>query len=248
MEVSMKSRLCALTCFALITLLCSPVCIADENAAKLLRQQERYTVSLELEFTKKEQNPLEHAISVLFDVGPNGYATGFLVGSGLVMTAYHVISGNLSSTKKIMLGFRPKDELTVKVFVDGCRARVIKVDKEADLALLEMCRAKRAKSPKFQTAPSKNDKLVLIARPHGDKVVTQGSFYGPYMLGNQQYWSCKIDSRDGFSGSPVYNSKAEVVGIFSGYDWSRKLALISPSIRAQKLLEDYIADAKTTDQ
>lgn len=243
----MNRKLCNLTCGALIILLLTSVSLADDNA-KLWRQQERYTVSLELEFTKKEQNPVERAISVLFDVGPNGYATGFLVGSGLVMTAYHVISGNLSSTKKVMLGFHPGDELSVRVFIDGCRARAIKVDKEADLALLEMCKTKTAKSPTFQTAPTKDDKLFLIARPHGDKVVTHGSFYGPYMLGNQQYWSVKIDSRDGFSGSPVYNSKAEVVGIFSGYDWSQKLALISPSIRAQKLLDDYIADTKTSGQ
>ncbi|HEX7774784.1 MAG TPA: serine protease [Pyrinomonadaceae bacterium] len=242
----MKSKLCSLTCMAAILLL-APVCVADSNKSqsRLLKQQERYTLSLELEFTKKEQNPLEQAISVLFDVGPNGYATGFLVGNNLVMTAYHVISGNLSTTKKVMLGFKATDDLSVKVFVDGCRAKVIKVDKEADLALLEMCRSsKAAKAPKFQTAPNKDDKLVLIARPHGDKVVSHGSFYGNYMLGNQEYWSVKIDSRDGFSGSPVYNSDAEVVGVFSGYDWSQKLALISPSIRAQKLLEDYNATAK----
>ena len=242
----MKSKLCSLTCMAAILLL-APVCVADSNKGqnRLLKQQERYTLSLELEFTKKEQNPLEQAISVLFDVGPNGYATGFLVGNGLVMTAYHVISGNLSTTKKVMLGFKASDDLSVKVFVDGCRAKVIKVDKEADLALLEMCRgSKAAKAPKFQTAPNKDDKLVLIARPHGDKVVTHGSFYGNYMLGNQEYWSVKIDSRDGFSGSPVYNSEAEVVGVFSGYDWSQKLALISPSIRAQKLLDEYNATPK----
>jgi len=242
----MKSKLCSLTCMAAILLL-APVCVADSNKGqnRLLKQQERYTLSLELEFTKKEQNPLEQAISVLFDVGPNGYATGFLVGNGLVMTAYHVISGNLSTTKKVMLGFKATDDLSVKVFVDGCRAKVIKVDKEADLALLEMCRgSKAAKAPKFQTAPNKDDKLFLIARPHGDKVVSHGSFYGNYMLGTQEYWSVKIDSRDGFSGSPVYNSEAEVVGVFSGYDWSQKLALISPSIRAQKLLEDYNATAK----
>jgi S1-C subfamily serine protease len=237
----MKSKLCSLTCIAVL-LLSAPVCLADKKSSKILKQQERYTLSLELEFTKKEQNPLEQAISVLFDVGPNGYATGFLVGNGLVMTAYHVISGNLSTTKKVMLGFKASDELAVKVFVDGCRAKVIAVDKDADLALLEMCRgSKQAKAPKFQTAPSKDDKLFLIARPHGDKVVSHGSFYGNYMLGNQEYWSVKIDSRDGFSGSPVYNSNAEVVGVFSGYDWSQKLALISPSIRAQKLLDDYIA-------
>lgn len=242
----MKSKVRSLTCMAaLVTLVFPPVCFADKSASRMLKQQERYTLSLELEFTKKEQNPLEHAISVLFDVGPNGYATGFLVGNGLVMTAYHVISGNLSSTKKVMLGFKPNDELSVKVYVDGCRAKVIRVDKEADLALLEMCRnSKTAKAPKFQTAPSKDDKLFLIARPHGDKVVSHGSFYGNYMLGNQEYWSVKIDSRDGFSGSPVYNSDAEVVGVFSGYDWSQKLALISPSIRAQKLLEDYNATPK----
>jgi S1-C subfamily serine protease len=216
----MKSKLCSLTCMAaLVTLVFPPVCFADKSASRMVKQQEGYTLSLELEFTKKEQNPLEHAISVLFDVGPNGYATGFLVGNGLVMTAYHV-----------------------KVFVDGCRAKVLKVDKEADLALLEMCRSsKNAKAPKFQTAPVKDDKLFLIARPHGDKIVSHGSFYGNYMLGAQEYWSVKIDSRDGFSGSPVYNSNAEVVGVFSGYDWSQKLALISPSTRAQKLLADYQA-------
>ena len=120
----MKSKLCSLTCMAaLVTLVFPPLCFADKSKsnAKVLKQQERYTLSLELEFTKKEQNPLEHAISVLFDVGPNGYATGFLVGNGLVMTAYHVISGNLSTTKKVMLGFKANDELSVKVYVDGCR-------------------------------------------------------------------------------------------------------------------------------
>ena len=243
----MKSKLCSLTCIAaLIMVLLAPVSAADSNNQnKMLKQQARYTLSLELEFSKKDQNPLEQAISVLFDVGPNGYATGFLVGNGLVMTAYHVISGNLSATKKVMLGFKASDELSVKVYVDGCRAKVMKVDKEADLALLEMCRgSKNTKPPKFQTAPNKDDQLFLIARPHGDKVVSHGSFYGNYMLGNQEYWSVKIDSRDGFSGSPVYNSNAEVVGVFSGYDWSQKLALISPSIRAQKLLEDYNSTAK----
>ena len=237
----MKSKLCHLTCMALVVLVIASPLGAADKISRTLKQQERYTLSLELEFTKKDRNPLEQAIAVLFDVGPNGYATGFLVGSGLVMTAYHVISGNLSSTKKVMLGFRPEDELNVKIFIDGCRAKVIRVDKEADLALLEMCKSKTAKAPTFGTSPIKDDKLFLIARPHGDKIVSHGRFFGSYMLGNQQYWSVKIDSRDGFSGSPVYNANAEVVGIFSGYDWSQKLALISPSTRAKELLDEYYA-------
>src|SRR5262249_49973143 len=106
----MKSKLCSLTSIAaLVIMLIAPVCGADKSSARMLKQQERYTLSLELEFTKKEQNPLEHAISVLFDVGPNGYATGFLVGNGLLMTAYDIISGNLTITKKDMLNFRTSD-------------------------------------------------------------------------------------------------------------------------------------------
>src|SRR5258708_1070490 len=117
----MKSKLCGLTSMALVVFLLTPISAPHPTSSRILTHQERYTLSLELEFSKKSQNPLEHAISVRFDVGPNGYATGFLVGNGLVMTAYHVISGNLSSTKKVMLGFRPGDELSVKVFVEGCR-------------------------------------------------------------------------------------------------------------------------------
>ena len=59
-----------------------------------------------------------------------------------------------------------------------------------------------------------------------------------------QYWSAKIEGRDGFSGSPVFNDKAEVVGVFSGYDWSKKLAVISPGANVQKLLDEYNSEQK----
>jgi V8-like Glu-specific endopeptidase len=54
-----------------------------------------------------------------------------------------------------------------------------------------------------------------------------------------------MEARDGYSGSPVYNQKAEVVGVFSGYDWTKKVALITPGGRAEKLLSDYNSDPKT---
>lgn len=184
-------------------------------------------------------------MSILLALGPNGHATGFLVGDGLVMTAYHVVSGELSDPKKIALGFSPKDQLQVKVFVNGCQATVIRVDKEADLALLEICGSrKQVKAPAFQASPTKDERLLLIARPHGDKSVSQGILHGSYTFRGQEFLSAKIDGRDGYSGSPIYNQKAEVVGVFSGYDWSQKLALISPGIRAQKLLEDHITNPK----
>ena len=240
----MERKICSFAFVAVVLSMLAPKCAADNTAAVMLKEREGYTLSLELEFSKKNQNPLQRALSFL-DWGPNGYATGFLVGDGLAMTAYHVVSGDLGDSKKIVLGFKPEDQLEVKVYVKGCQATVIKVDRDADLALLAVCGSpKQTLAPAFQSSPSKDEKLVLIARPHGDKMVSRGIFNGPYMFRGQQYWSAKIDGRDGYSGSPVYNQKAEVVGVFSGYDWSQRLALISPGIRAQKLLEDYISSPK----
>jgi S1-C subfamily serine protease len=227
----------------LIVSLFAPRCLADDSAA-LVMKQGGHTVSLELKFSRRNANTLQRAISFL-DYGPNGYATGFLVGDGLVMTAYHVVSGDLSVSKKSQLGFGLNDLLRVRAYVNGCEATIIKVDEDADLALLRICQSqKQTKAPAFQTSLSKDERLMLIARPHGDKMVRRGVFHGPYMSRGLQYWSAKIDARDGYSGSPVYNDRAELVGVFSGYDGSKKLAVISPGERAQKLLDDYLSSPK----
>lgn len=230
----------------LVIALClpAPKCLAQKKDNHLQKQQERYTLSLDLEFSRKGSNALEGTLSVLFGANPNAYATGFLVGDGLVMTAYHVISGNLSAAKKMNLGFKPEDDLEVKVYVNRCRATVIRVDKDADLALLEICDSSKSRALTFQTLLTKDEKLLLIARPHGNKMVSSGVFYGPYTLRGQEYWSAKIDSRDGYSGSPVYNQKAEIVGVFTGYDWVQDVAVISPAAKAQKLIEEYTTSLK----
>ncbi len=241
----MKRKLHGFVLLALLLALLAPKCAAQTKPGDILKQQERYSLSLDLEFSRKKGNPLDRTVSVIFGADFNAYATGFLVADGLVITAYHVVSGNLSDAKKLNMGFKPQDQLDVKVFIKGCRAVIIKIDQEADLALLEVCRSqKQTKAPAFQTAPGKDDKLVLIARPHGDKMVSHGSFHGAYTLRGQQYLAAKIKGRDGYSGSPVYNHKAEVVGIFTGYDWVQDVAVISPGSRVQKLLEDYLANPK----
>ena len=239
----MKSRFFGFAFVLATVFMLAPTCMADVTG-DLIKKQAGSIVSLELKFSKKNQNPLQRIISFL-DWGPNGYATGFMVGDGLVMTSYHVVSGNLSNSKKIVLGFAARDQLEVKVYVGGCLATVLKVDEDADLALLSVCQSqKRTSALSFQTSLTKDDKLILIARPHGDKMVRRGIFYGPYMFRGQEYWSAKMEARDGYSGSPVYNHKAELIGVFSGYDWSKNLAVISPGIRAQKLLEDYNSNPK----
>ena len=239
----MKRQLCGFGLIAVVLAMLVQTCIG-KNAAEILKQESRNTISLELEFSKKNPNPLQRFVSFL-NWGPNGYATGFLVGNHLVMTAYHVVSGELDEAKKLALGFGREDELNVRVYTNGCQAKVLRVDQEADLALLEVCgSAKQNAMPAFQSTLSKNEKLLLIARPHGDKIVSRGTFYGAYAFKGIEYWSVKISARDGFSGSPVYNEQGELVGVFSGYDWSQRLAVVSPGTRAQKLLKEYAPDAK----
>jgi S1-C subfamily serine protease len=239
----MKKLLLGLATSAIAILLLTPQCRADKTAT-ITTKPEDHTVSLDLRFTKKKPNALQRVFSFL-DYGPNGFATGFVVGNGLVMTAYHAVSGNLTVSKKAQLGFAPDDELQVEIQINGCHAAVIKVDEDADLALLQVCQlGRQIKSPAFQAKLSKDEKLMVIARPHGNKLVRSGVFYGPYVVKGADFRLAKIEGRDGYSGSPVYNQRAEIVGVFSGYDGGQKLAMISPGIRAQKLLEDYVAAPK----
>lgn len=234
----MKRQLCSLVFVALTLCLLNTPGVAKDSS-ELVKKHERNTISLELEFAKKNPNALQRVISFL-NWGPNGYATGFLVGNHLVMTAYHVVSGDLDESKKLALGFARHDVLEARVFTNGCQAKVLGVDVNADLALLEVCGIpKQSVPPSFQLNLNKDEKLMLIARPHGDRVVSHGTFYGAYSLRGVDYWSVKISARDGFSGSPVYNEKGEVIGVFSGYDWAQKLAVVSPGVRAQKLLDEY---------
>lgn len=217
-----------------------------DKIARAVRQQERNTVSLDLEFKKKSQSSFERVLNFLNQPGPNGHATGFIVGEGLVMTAYHVVSGELGASKKKVLGFSPADELEVTAYVNGCRAKVTKIDKEADLALLQVCDSvKQSNATEFQASVSKDERIILIANPHGYKILSDGVYFGLYTFRGLDYLSAKIEARDGYSGSPVYNEKAEVVGVFSGYDWMQEVALITPGLRAQRLLAEYNAELKT---
>ena len=237
----MKRQLLSITICVVTIFLLAPQTRADKPT---VANPDDTTVSLDLKFTRKKPHAMDRIFSFL-DYGPNGYATGFVVGNGLVITAYHAVSGKLSDSKKSQLGFAPGDELAVEIYVKGCRAAVMKVDEDADLALLSICQsARQVKAPAFQTVLTKDEKLTVVARPHGIKMVRKGFFYGPYTLKGQEYCLAKIEGHDGYSGSPVYNQKAEIVGVFSGYDGAQKLAMISPGIRAQKLLEDYVTTQK----
>lgn len=215
-----------------------------KNSADSLKQRERNSISLELEFSRKSPGALERFVSLL-SAQPNAYATGFFVSSRLVLTSYHVVSGNLDPSKKVALGYDRRDELEVRVYTNGCQARLLKVDEEADLALLEVCGiSKAATYPSFQPTLTKDEGIVVVAHPRTEKVVGHGTLFGSYTFHGIEYWSGRVNGRDGFSGSPVYNQRGELVGVFSGYDWSQDLAIISPGARAEKLVQEFMSPTK----
>jgi hypothetical protein len=242
----MKRGICLLVLFVFVAPVFAPSGVTAEDPLASVLKQSGYTVSLDLRVRKKKRDSLERVVSdLLGDNGPNAYATGFVVGEGLVMTAYHVVSGGLSADKRRQLGFSVNDQLEVEASVKGCVAKVLKIDPDSDLALLGVCGTpKHATMAAFQEALNENEELLVIARPNGNKAVRRGGFKGPYLYRGKEYWSAKIEARDGFSGSPVYNEKGQLVGVFSGYDYARKVALISPGVHAQKLLQEYAAHLK----
>jgi S1-C subfamily serine protease len=232
--------------FALVLLLVFRIdSTAQDTLSTIAKQRKSSTTTIALKITRKDQNAMMRALSALIPIDPNAHATGFFVGEGLVMTSYHVVSGKLSPHKKRMLGFKPDDELRVQAYVDGCEAKVVRADKEADLALLKVCSSKPAQRPTFESSPDKDERILLIAQPGDQKMVRLGNFKGSYHFRGSEYWSAKIEGQDGFSGSPVYNSDGEVVGVFCLYDWSQGIALLSPGVKAQQFLADYDASLQT---
>ena len=245
----MKKEVCALALLVLAFPLLPPARAADDAAADPLAavlKREGYTVSLNLRVRKQKRDSLQRFLEVFNgEAPPNAYATGFVVGDGLVVTSYHTVSGGLDAAHRRRLGFTPDDPLKVEAYVNGCEAEVVKVDRDTDLALLRVCRTKRpASALAFEDAPGRDDELLVIARPNGVKAVKRGLFTGTYTYLGRQYWAAKIEGRDGFSGSPVYNGRGEIVGVFSGYDSTQKLALISPGAGVQRLLAEYASAPK----
>jgi S1-C subfamily serine protease len=210
---------------------------AEDSLANIVNRQKPNTITVALDFSKKNMNPVMRLLSAAFDA--NGHATGFLVGEGLAMTSYHVVSGKLDPRKKQMLGFKPDEALDVDVYVEGCQAKVVKVDQAADLALLRVCASRQGRQLSFRNSADKNEPLFLIAQPGRQKTVRRGVFDGAVTVGSSAYLSMKVDGQDGFSGSPVYDGNGEIIGIFSRYDWSRGVALLSPATRAQRFLAEY---------
>src|SRR5262245_50312118 len=130
-EPHMTRAIRGLACVFAAVLVVAPDSTAEDSLARARRLNEPRTLTVSLEFNRKDRSALVRAMDALVIFGANAHATGFIVEDGLAMTAYHVVSGKLSDVKKRALGFRPDDELEVKIQVNGCNATAVKVDEQA---------------------------------------------------------------------------------------------------------------------
>jgi hypothetical protein len=111
----MRSNFFRVAIFVTSIFLVAPNTYCKSSKGAVIKPDD-YTVSLDLKFSRKKANAIQRIFSFL-DYGPNGFATGFVVADRLVMTAYHVVSGDLSDSKKVQLGFAPGDELAVEIYI-----------------------------------------------------------------------------------------------------------------------------------
>jgi len=135
--------------------------------------------------------------------------TGFVVVPERVMTAAHCIDDEYPLT------------------VDTLPSVVIKIDRQADLALLEVKGLKRPSLRFQQKAPAIGDKVAAIGFPYGgsalivlpryvagqDFLLTECSFYTGEC--HDYFWSMVVSGTysPGMSGGPNVNDKGEVVSI-----------------------------------
>jgi len=105
-------------------------------------------------------------------------------------------------------------------------------------------RSQKTKTPAFQTLPDKDEKVVLDRPSPRRQDVSRGTFYGPYDLEANNTGRQLLKPGTDIRAALFTIIRPRWLGFSSGYDWSRKLALLSPAARAQKLLEDYVSKAK----
>ena len=156
----------------------------------------------------------------------HGTGVGFVVGEGLVVTAYHVVVGKRAAS----LVVTPRRAPPVKV------VRIVAGDRDLDIALLEI--APLAISPYNQRLKA----LPLASkRPRrGDEIAVfshlGGAHAGRVDRVNRFDLACRVWSYPGCSGSPIVNRHGQVVGILTRADESRRRGFGTPASAIAELL------------
>lgn len=165
----------------------------------------------------------------VFEKGQVYEGTGFIITEdGKFLTAAHVVD----DADLIMVVFTNGD----KIF-----ATVTKIDKEKDLALLQLATDKKLKPLTFSknTKTKPGSTVILIGNPyHMFPMMTKGMvarpiFYHPWGL------IVNIQANPGNSGGPILNSKGEVIGVL--------VAILEPDLAAAKKRKGYPPEKQLED-
>lgn len=149
--------------------------------------------------------------------------TGFFVGDGsLVMTNFHVISGF--------------EKATVNGYGSGW---VILADPYADVAIIKVSKKSNVVVRFAATKPSPGEKIYAIGNPLGilDRSISEGivSGFRSEDGGNVMQFTAAIS--EGSSGSPLFNSKGQVVGMAkSSVEEGQSLNFAVPGIYLSKFV------------
>ena len=193
----------------LIIFLCNPISLSADTLQRLFKQVNPSVVLVTTEQREISGIPGDRRPVLMQQVG-----TGVLISKdGLVVTASHVVH----TADKVMIQFLDGEKI---------RARIIRTEPEADLALLKLKRVPKKVKP-ASLANSDNTKTgeeaFVIGAPYGvGHSITSGIISARHKAGdiNSRIPLGELLQTDtainmGHSGGPLFNMDGEVIGIIS---------------------------------
>ena len=133
--------------------------------------------------------------------------SGFIIDrNGIVVTNYELISSQLNNNEHSIL---------VRTYTKGYYVveSILALDEQSDLAILKIAASDlpvTSLAVKYQ--PRRGEQVVVIGRPLGSETtVTEGNIKN--IFGKKKLFEISADILPGNSGSPVFNTKGEVIGV-----------------------------------
>lgn len=133
--------------------------------------------------------------------------SGFIIDrKGIVVTNYELISSQLNNNG---------NSIFVRTYTKGYYEveSILAFDEQSDLAILKIAASDlpvTRLAVKYQ--PREGEQVVVIGRPLGSETtVTEGNIKN--ILGKKKLFEISVDILPGNSGSPVFNTKGEVIGV-----------------------------------
>jgi serine protease Do len=175
-----------------------------------------------------------------------GLGTGFIIAPNVIVTNYHVISGNKQSYK--IYGYND-----MKPYI----GHLIAGNKEADIAILKIDDwddFNKFINPTILTwgnsySLEQGEKVWAIGHPYGFAWSLSSGIISSLLRqdpnGNQYYLQTDTSINPGNSGGPLFNFNGEVVGINSAiYGNKGYLGLVIPGDYAKKVVHDLLSNGK----